>query len=139
MVSLHRVPSAPYIQWAYFVPLCRENFVGFFIVSIGFFMTYSCQLRAVSSTSFNILPASLVFPSSRNFMDEFRVHHRQIRSWTVGDEKNMDWYKRRGVDGMVTDKVSTFHVVVSNGLTASVPSILNSNSRSLRDRIRSCR
>lgn len=41
-------------------------------------------------------------------MRELQAHRRQIHSWTVSDEKNMDWCIRREVDGIVTDNIPKF-------------------------------
>ena len=52
-----------------------------------------------------MLQASLVSPYGRKFIREVQAHHRQIYSWTVIDEKSMDWGIRRGMDGIVVDNV----------------------------------
>ena len=68
-------------------------------------MAYSRQFLAVPDTSFNILQASLVSPYGRKFIREVQAHQRQVYSWTIIDEKNMDWCIRRGMDGIVVDNV----------------------------------
>ena len=71
-------------------------------------MTYSRQFLAVPDTSFNILQPSLVSPYGRKFIQEVQAHHRQIYSWTVMDEKNMDWCIRREMDGVIVENVPKF-------------------------------
>ena len=71
-------------------------------------MAYSRQFLAVPDTSFNILQASLVSPYGRKFLREVQAHHRQIYSWTVIDEKNMDWCIRREMDGVLVEDVPKF-------------------------------
>lgn len=55
-----------------------------------------------------MLQASLVSPYGRKFIREVQSHHRHLYSWTVIDEKNMDWCIRRGIDGIVVDNVPKF-------------------------------
>ena len=78
-------------------------------MNIGFSITYARQLLAVPNTGFNVIQASYVSPYGRGFIRELQTHHhRQVYSWTVNDEKNMDWCIRRGMDGVVTDDVPKF-------------------------------
>ena len=74
-------------------------------MNIGFSVTYSHQFLAVPKAAFNILQVSLVAPWGRKFIHELQAHDRQVYSWTVNDEKNMDWCIRREMDGIVTDDI----------------------------------
>ena len=98
------LPTA-YLYQAKFIPLCNTYFPGFSIVNIGFSLTYSQQFLAVPESGFNVLQASFVSPYGRRFIRELHAHRRQTYSWTVNDEKNMDWCIRRGLDGIVTDDI----------------------------------
>ena len=71
-------------------------------------MAYSRQFLTVPDTGFNMLQASLVSPCGRKFIREVQAHHRQIYSWTVIDEKSMDWCIRQGMDGIVVNDVPKF-------------------------------
>ena len=51
------------------------------------------------------MQASLVAPWARGFIKEVQAHHQQILSWTINDEKNIDWCIRHGLDGIITDNV----------------------------------
>ena len=77
-------------------------------MNIGFSVAYSRQFLAVPNMGFNILQPSLVSPNGRKFIQELRANHRQVYSWTVSSEKNMDWCIRQGLDGIVTDNVPKF-------------------------------
>ena len=52
-----------------------------------------------------MLQASLVSPSGRKFLREVHTSGRRIYSWAVSDLKNMDWCIRKGVDGVLTDRI----------------------------------
>ena len=51
------------------------------------------------------MQASLVSPYGRGFIRQVQAHHQPIISWTVNDEKNIDWCIRRGLDGIITDNL----------------------------------
>ena len=55
-----------------------------------------------------MLQPSLVSPYGRKFIQEVQAHHRRIYSWTVMDEKNMDWCIRREMDGVIVENVPKF-------------------------------
>ena len=50
-----------------------------------------------------MLQASLVSPSGRKLISDAKSNQRRVYSWTVNDEKNMDWCIRKGLDGVITD------------------------------------
>ena len=52
-----------------------------------------------------MMQVSLVSPRGRGFIQEVQAHRQQILSWTVNDEKNIDWCIRREMDGLITDNV----------------------------------
>lgn len=74
-------------------------------MNIAFSTVYARQFLAVPNTSFSMTQASLVHPYGRKLIREMQAQDRQILSWTIDDEKNVDWCIRRGVDGIITDDV----------------------------------
>ena len=100
--------STTKIQQAKFIPLCNKYFPGFSILNIGFSVTYCRQFLSVPNSSFSMLQPSAVSPFGRRFVRELQTRQRQVYTWTVNDEKNMDWCIRRGVDGVITDNIPKF-------------------------------
>ncbi len=93
---------------AKYVPLCEDYFPGFSLVHIGFSVPYSGQFLAIENVGFNILQATLVSPFGRKFIRDAKAAERRVLSWTVNDEKNLDWCIRRKLDGVVTDDPKKF-------------------------------
>lgn len=93
---------------AKFVPLCAKYLPGFSMINVGFSITYCRQFLAVPNTGISLLQASAVSPYGRSFIRELQDARRQVYSWTVNDEKVMDWCIRRGLDGVVTDDIPKF-------------------------------
>jgi hypothetical protein len=91
-----------------YVPLCEDYFPGFSLVHIGFSVPYSRQFLAIENVGFNILQATLVSPFGRKFIRDAKAAERRVLSWTVNDEKNLDWCTRRKLDGVVTDDPKKF-------------------------------
>ncbi|KAI9658281.1 MAG: hypothetical protein M1821_002414, partial [Bathelium mastoideum] len=60
---------------------------------------------AIDNVAFVMFQPALIFPSGRSFIQKAKAHRRQIYSWTVSDDKNIDWCIRQEVDGIVTDEV----------------------------------
>lgn len=93
---------------AKYVPLCEDHFAGFSVVNIGFSVSYCGQFLAIENIGFNMLQATLVSPFGRRFITNTKAAERPLLSWTVNDEKNMDWCIRRKLDGVITDDPKAF-------------------------------
>ncbi|KIW36320.1 uncharacterized protein PV06_11418 [Exophiala oligosperma] len=50
-----------------------------------------------------MLQETLVSPLGRSFIRDARAAQRPILSWSVDNEKGLDWCVRRELDGVVTD------------------------------------
>lgn len=108
-LSLELVPDANFFPpQAKFIPFCDKYFPGFPITYIGFSIPYAREFLAVPNTSFNLMLAPLVSPSGRGFLKDARARERAMYTWTVNDEKSMDWCIRQGFDGVITDDPKKF-------------------------------
>lgn len=84
-------------------------FPGFPVTYIGFSIPYSRQILSIPNVSFNMLQAALVSPAGRKFIRDAKALDRQVYSWTVNDEKSMDWCIRNGgIDGVISDDPKQF-------------------------------
>ncbi|KAL6242470.1 gamma-tubulin [Rhinocladiella similis] len=88
---------------ANYIPLCEAYFPGYPVVHIGFSVPYSSQFLAIENIGYIILQETLVSPLGRSFIRDARAAQRPILSWSVNDEKDLDWCVRRELDGVITD------------------------------------
>lgn len=68
-----------------------------------------------------MLQATLVSPFGQKFIRDAKARNRQVYSWTVNDEKNMDWCIRQNLDGVVTDDPKKYLEVCARFNEASTP------------------
>ncbi|WPG99088.1 Hypothetical protein R9X50_00189700 [Acrodontium crateriforme] len=130
-----QVPESPGSPWkervvlgfwaAKYVPLCQKHLPGFPLVNITFSVAYAEQFLAMDNISFVMMQATLLSPRGRNFIKRAKVAGRQVISWTVNDEYDLDWVVKRKLDGVITDDPKRFVDLMdpSNGkaISASRP------------------
>ena len=44
-------------------------------------------------------------PWGKRFLQDVRARQQQILSWTINEEKEIDWAITQGLDGIITDNV----------------------------------
>lgn len=68
----------------------------------------------MENISFVMLQASLLSPSGRTFIKKAQSAGRQVISWTVNDECDLDWTVKHKLDSVITDDPRKFSKLMDN-------------------------
>lgn len=102
------------LRQAKYIPLSLEYFPRFPIANICFATPYARQFLQLPNVAFNMIQATYTSPWGRRFIEDAKLKDRQVYSWTVNDDKLMDWCIRKGIDAVCTDDPERFLRVCDN-------------------------